>query len=63
MSIPTGYKTVEEIAVETKQTYNRIQTAIRELSIVPTIFPEDRRRRYYGVEATEKIIQWLKEHP
>ncbi len=62
MTVPTGFKTPEEIAVEAKQTYNRIMTAIRELNIVPTIFPDDRRRRYYRPEAVEKIMDWLKSH-
>jgi hypothetical protein len=62
MTAPNGYQTPEEIAVETKQTYNRIMTAIRELNIVPTIFPDDRRRRYYSPEDIEKIKVWLNSH-
>ena len=59
MAVPDGYKSVEEIAVELKQTYNRIQTAIRELELPQTIFPEDRRRRYYSPEAVKKIMEWV----
>jgi len=62
MAPPSGYKTPEEIAVEFKQTYNRIMTAIRELNIVPTIFPEDRRRRFYSPQDVERIREWLKSH-
>jgi hypothetical protein len=62
MAAPNGYKTPEEIAVEFRQTYNRIMTAIRELNIVPVIFPEDRRRRYYSPEDKEKIRQWIESH-
>ena len=62
MSAPSGYKTPEEVAVESKQTYNRVMTAIRELNIVPTIFPDDRRRRFYSPEDVEKIKDWLKNH-
>ena len=62
MAIPTGYKTPEQIAVDSAQTYNRIMTAIRELNIVPIIFPEDRRRRFYSPEDVERIKEWLKSH-
>jgi hypothetical protein len=62
MAIPTGYKTPEQIAVELEKTYNRIMTAIRELNIVPTIFPEDRRRRFYSPQDVERIREWLKSH-
>ena len=62
MAIPEGYKTVEEIAVELKQTYNRIQTAIKELEISQTVFAEDRRRRYYSPEAVQQIKDWIKSH-
>jgi hypothetical protein len=59
MAVPDGYKTPEEIAVELKQTYNRIMTAIRELYMVPTIFPDDRRRRYYSPDDIRKIKEWI----
>ena len=63
MPTPDGYKSVEQIAVENNQTYNRVQTAIKELGIPQTVFAEDRRRRFYSPEAVEQIKQWLKEHP
>ncbi len=59
MPVPAGYKTVEQIAVELDQTLNRIQTAVRELNLPQTVFPEDRRRRYYSPEDIEKIKQWV----
>ncbi len=59
MSIPNGYKTPEEIAVDFKVPVSRIQTAIRELNITPAIFPDDRRRRYYSPDDIRKIKEWI----
>jgi hypothetical protein len=59
MAIPAGYKTPEEIAVDFKVPVSRVQTAIKELNLVPSIFPDDRRRRYYGPDDIRKIKEWI----
>jgi hypothetical protein len=59
MAIPTGFKTPEEIAVEFRVPVSRVQTAIKELNIVPSIFPDDRRRRYYSPDDIRKIKEWI----
>jgi hypothetical protein len=59
MAIPDGFKTPEEIAVEFRVPMSRVQAAIRELNIVPSIFPDDRRRRYYSPDDIRKIKDWI----
>lgn len=56
---PEGYETIEAIAVALGVPYHRVQTAIKALRIVPTIFPDDRRRRYYSPEAVAQIRAWV----
>jgi len=60
MGAPSGFKTIEEIAVENKVPLSRVQTAINTLNIPQQSFPPDRRRRYYAPEDVEKIKEWLK---
>jgi hypothetical protein len=60
MGAPSGFKTIEEIAVEMKVPLGRVQTAINTLNIPQQSFPPDRRRRYYAPEDIEKIKEWLK---
>lgn len=59
MSVPEGYKTIEEIAVDAKVPLGRVQTAIKELNIAPNIFPPERRRRYYSPGDVNRIKEWL----
>lgn len=59
MAIPNGFKTPEEIAVEFNVPVSRVQTAIKELNVVPSIFPDDRRRRYYSPEDIRRIKEWI----
>ena len=59
MSVPAGYKTVEEIAVELKVPLGRVQAAINATGVVQKGFPPDRRRRYYSPEDFAKIKEWI----
>jgi hypothetical protein len=60
VSVPQGYKTIEEIAVELKVPLGRVQAAVNALGIVQKVFPPDRRRRYYAPEDIEKITEWAR---
>ncbi len=59
MSVPAGYKTVEQVAVELDAPISRVQAAINSLNIPSQSFAPDRRRRYYTPEDVAKIKEWV----
>ena len=60
MSVPQGYKTIEQIAVELNVPLGRVQAAINALGIPSQSFPPDKRRRYYAPQDVERITEWVR---
>ena len=55
-----GYKTIDLIAAELDATEEEVRALISLLNINPTIFREDKRRRFYSREDVERMKVALK---
>lgn len=50
-----GFKTIDVIAAELKLTEEQVRTLLTVLQIQPTVFADDRRRRFYSSQDVERL--------
>jgi hypothetical protein len=55
-----GYKTLDLIAQELDATEDEVRALISLLGIQPTIFKEDKRRRFYSPQDVQRMRQAVK---
>jgi hypothetical protein len=57
-----GYKTIDLIAEELNATPEEVRALISLLGIQPTIFREDKRRRYYSPQDIQRMKEAIGKH-
>ncbi len=57
-----GYKTIDLIMQELNATEEEVRALISLLGIQPTIFREDKRRRFYSPEDIERMKRAIGRH-